>query len=657
MELVIVLRAFLFYLIPLSWGGLVFFLYRTLSKKPSQSDNKRSISEKLSSTLTGDQLSIHQKNVHQHFIMKMIDLTIEFSVGLVAILIWALVCQWVQNALIPNSFNLFFFGVSYLIFIGMFFKSVAEKVIAIRSKQKIFLGFGINMITVAPILIATVAAWLWSHTTATPLNWDLYEHQTLATIIQNGSFSFFTSQLSDTFGFMSYPPTFHALLALSQFGMSLTGENILQYWNALSIVHTFSVAYATFLLALVITKRLKVAVIAVVFSVFIFEGIMAFTSHFPLPQNLTATLWALVLAGTLWREQRGKSTLPLLLFGSLALVLNHFVIGIVSATLLWSTVFFKWLSSTRLVQKNQFSVLISLLTISTIAIVLSYDLNFSAINRGEAAAFSFTFGQKLKYLYEMYSLLPLLLIPAVWSFIKKRVLAEGAAHTLLILTVVLGALVLSGIPYAFKFITLLHFPLVVMLAVVLSWLLLRAPRWLAIYTALALGIVLLTFTASRWQSDLIVDGYARHVSQDDLQAAVFLQKNYEADETLIISDPSTQYVLEGLSGVNSAGGAFAGQHQRQVLREQYANNTIDTDALYTIADKTLPGPATRLFVLSGRTYNWFMLDQSQQNALDFNVWRPQRLSFYDSEITFLLVQEKNLSVVYQNPSYVIIELE
>lgn len=647
------IRAFLFYLIPLSWGSLLFVVSNKIFQKKDLHAVPASLPNRLLSLLTGNNQFQTEYSENDRFTALVTQATVRFALGVISLLIWGVLCAFLQT-FIPNSFSFLFFGVSYLVFFTMlipFSIRLTRSLLTVITQHTTYL----LQTALALIGIGITASLLWSRTTAGPLNWDLYEHQTLATIIQNGSFSFFTSQLSDTFGFMSYPPTFHALLAVSQFGMSLTGGAILSYWQMLGLVHTITVAFASYTLALVVTKRRLIAFPTAIFGVFLFEGVMAFTSHFPLPQNLAATLWALLLAGLFWRWSKKLPIMPLLVIGSLALVLTHFVLGLVAVALLLLTTLLLWLTTTQVWQKRQKSVSLVLLLSILIYVGLSYTLDLSGINRGEATAFSFLLAEKWRYLYEMYGIVPLLLIPAVWTIFRKHQTQALAKRMVVLLALILIALIFSGIPYAFKFLTLLHFPLVVLLAIGLSWILAPLPVWMPTATAFLLGTILLTTTANRWQANLLVDGFARHISSDDLSAADYLKASFD-ENTLIISDPSTQYILEGLSGINSAGGAFADQHLRQVLRDQYEQNTIDPNALVTIADKTIPGPSTRLFVLSGRTYDWFMLAKNQQQAMDFNIWRPNRLSLYDSAISELLIAEKQLSVVYRNPSYIIVQL-
>lgn len=654
MNLELFIRALLFYLIPLSWGSLLFVVSNKIFQKNESHTVPSALPNRLLSLLTGNNQFQPDYSENDRFIALVTQATVRFALGVISLLIWGLLCAFLQT-FIPNSFNILFFGVSYLVFFTMlipFIIRLTRSLLSVKTEHTKYL----LQTVLALIGIGITASLLWSRTTAGPLNWDLYEHQTLSTIIQHGSFSFFTSQLSDTFGFMSYPPTFHALLAVSQFGMTLSGEAILSYWNMLGLVHTITVALASFTLALVVSKRRSIAFPAAIFGVCIFEGVMAFTSHFPLPQNLASTLWALLLAGVLWRSSNRRSVIPLLIIGSLALVLTHFVLGIVAASLLIAASLIFWASTTRFFTTHQKYISMAIIATILVCIVGSYAIDLTSINRGEAIAFSFTFSEKLTYFWQMFGLLPLLLIPAVWSIFQKYQFQMLAKKIVLLIFIGLMTMLLSGIPYSFKFLTLLHFPLVVLLALGLAWLLSALPRWTPAIVSIVLGVMLLTVTASRWQAPLLVDGAARHVSMDDLQAAEFLQKNFD-ETTLIISDPSTQYILEGLSGINSAGGAFADQHVRQVLRDQYEQNKIDPNALITITDKTIPGPASRVLVLSGRTYDWFMLEKAQQQALDFNIWRPNRLSVYDQAISELLITEQNLPILYRNPSYIMVQIK
>src|SRR3989344_8486118 len=94
----------------------------------------------------------------------------------------------------------------------------------------------IGVLTLALALSVSVYGF-WYYKSPYSLNWDYYQHQTLARLIQDGKFDFFTTKISDTFGFNSYPPTFHLLIAASPFPAKLSVDYVVNYWNIIGFYH------------------------------------------------------------------------------------------------------------------------------------------------------------------------------------------------------------------------------------------------------------------------------------------------------------------------------------------------------------------------------------------------------------------------------------
>src|SRR5450759_2105555 len=76
--------------------------------------------------------------------------------------------------------------------------------------------------------VAFYALWRWNSPYPSPLNWDIWEHQTVVNAIRSGSFALLPSQLSDTFRFNGYTTLFHVITAGIQNVLHV--QNIPGFW-------------------------------------------------------------------------------------------------------------------------------------------------------------------------------------------------------------------------------------------------------------------------------------------------------------------------------------------------------------------------------------------------------------------------------------------
>ena len=153
----------------------------------------------------------------------------------------------------PEHFFLTLSHVINLIFYFAFFVNLITIFFFNWPKIKIyyFLLFG------AIILSSILIYFCWLVKSPQPLNWDYYQHQLLADDIRLGNFSFFINQVSDTFGFLSYPPSFHLNLALAQGTQQLNSQSILAFWQNLTYLHFVTFLFAVAALAQAVFKNKK----------------------------------------------------------------------------------------------------------------------------------------------------------------------------------------------------------------------------------------------------------------------------------------------------------------------------------------------------------------------------------------------------------------
>lgn len=631
MQLVeLIIRSLLFYTVPVVIGWSVWQVIKLASKPaPSLTSRQNDGGQKLSATKLVTSLSISA------------------GLGVTLLLLLAIIIQ-AMSAGNTQFFTFWFFPLVYLIFfsgaLAAGFRFI--KSFPLPSKQV--------MQTSLAILVVTLLAYLiWCWRSPYQLNWDMYEHQVLSTAIQQGQFSFKTSQISDTFGFNSYPPTFHLLVAISQFGMSSTPTDILNYWQVINYFHLLSIGFGSYLVGWAITKHRSIAFLSLLVGSLVFESVVAFTSFFLLPQTLTAAMfsifWSVIVINQAFPNKRSGCLILSLL--CLPLLLMHYVIGSLAViTLIGSYLLirFQLLGNT----KHASYLFAAVIALAAIGFGLADLIDLSTINQGEAASYTFSIQEKFNYLTRIYGLSIILFgLLGLVVIIKNR--SKSSYQLLALILIAFIALLIANLPYVLKFYTLGRFFIHVAMALGAWQIIKLLGKFKPIGTfffGFMLAIILI-LNSQHWKTHLWNGGNFTHISSNDIAAASFLQTELAGTNVLLISDPSTMYLMEGLSGINSPGGAFTSEKTRQGLINFFSNTKqLDVNVLEVIEDKLTTNPSQRLLIVSARTMRWLEANEEQQLSFEFNIWRPEQFTFQD-ELVITQLKNNNLPLIYQNSSY------
>lgn len=500
------------------------------------------------------------------------------------------------------------------------------------------------------ILSFVVYFFIWKGQTPYPLqlNWDIYEHITLANKIAEGHLSFLTSRISDTFTFNSYSPLFHILLAIPKI---LFRADLLGIYYYLEFFYFTATVVATFLLAKRIFNNLWVAFMAGIFSIFIFENFMVYASFFLIPQNLSALLTILALI-YVSKEKVNKFLLGALMLG---IFLMHYIIGLVGVLIIMGYL---------LMRKAPSKVLtLSIFILSVILLLIlasNYLGNFALTSREEAIHFMFPLNGKLGFLLDWYSL-SWLFLPISYYFIVK----SGSKEQKIILSLALLILGLSLAPFSYflKFFVFDHFFLNILLAAGLGILIFNLPKLIKISAVIWINIALLVVffkSQSSYKEMLYFDDKYSHISYGEIETGRWLTQNIKKD-TFLISDPATQYVLEAMSGVNTQGGAYMSEETRKTLSE--INGVQDMEKiknkLKNVKDRLDFENKVRkntLLVLGGRYFAWQKLPEKEKLSVYYNIWRPKLLSAKDWEYIKSITADPRFNIIYQNNELVIIQI-
>lgn len=573
-----------------------------------------------------------------------------------SLLIYGLVLfeRYVILPIIPAlSFSALFFPlVNLLVFASLLINFVFPAEISKQSLKKYIVPVFLSL------SLAIFGYFIFLFRSPNPLNWDLYEHQTLINLIKTGNFSFVTSQISDTFLFNGYSSIFHLLLSISQ---QIKLDSFLNFWQVVTFIHYFLSILASYLFAQVVTKNKTIAFISAILGAFIFESNVVYTSLIFIPQTFTAVFFILTLSQLLKTVESGKHANFLFLLPTITfLLLNHYVIGSLASFILVA-IYLYYHNNSLFSQKFVKAGLLldGLLFILALIFAPSF-VSLDFLNRGEARFYNFDLVEKLifalnTYGFSMFIFLPLGMFLSFWQKRKEEL-------NILVLTIFILALVIVQLPYVLKFYVIGRFFVHLFMAIGAVWLLELIENKLLRNIAMSIFVIILitiyTTNIIYWKNILTYKNQFGHFSSYDKEAALYLKANYKEANTLLISDPGTQYILEALSGVNSQGGAYASIFTRTKLDKiSTSGNPVEiAQELYKIIDNLNPNVGKRVFVLSGRYFLWQNAGWDEKSAFAFNIWAPEDLAFSNYKFVQLLTADTNsFTIKYQNPGVVILE--
>ncbi len=616
-----------------------------------------------------------------------------FSYGAFVIYLEALIIDdLVYKKILDNGFTLNFVSVIFVSMLGTWVLALWVKVY-LHKKGINRITFGktqmynvLTVITLVALSIATYVFWRWDSNTQTTLNWDIYHHQTLATTIGEGHFNLFTSNLSDSFQFNGYSTMFHTLISLPQ---SIIQVDILSFWWFAELLHLVVTVLLSYAIVQVITRSRWVGIIGGILGAFIFEAAVAFTSLFLIPQTLAAAVVVAFIAGIFFKEdfidttnyseeeadsaflssfedENPKSKVSLFSLDFIVftayILLNHVVIGSLGIFLVMFCSAYFYLSKTNKGKLFENVMLIASFLLFAVVPLIASQLDLNSINRGEAEFFNFSFSQKLNFFEGFYGYAIYVFLPLGYYYALR---ANSTRYKLLvILTNGLLSLILGPIPYAFKLLTIGRYVINAIMSLGIWFLIKDFGKVGKIMLLSILAMVLAVIAIINFDDFKQVPAYkgiSTHVTKNEIEAANFLKLNYGAINALIVSDPATMHILEGLSGVNTPGGAYTSIYTRQTLSEIYftRDKNITTKLLSVKDSLVLQQPDKVIFVVSGRFREWQLAPDKDKFGIHWNVWKPYDLSAQekeDYEFIYYLEEILGYEEVYRNNGLIILEV-
>lgn len=508
-------------------------------------------------------------------------------------------------------------------------------------------------------LFAGIAFSIWQFHGPYSFNWDLYEHQTLINTILGGNLSLIPSRLTDTFGFNGYSTLFHSLVAASQ---AFFQTSILSYWTTISFIHLGLAIFASYLLTKELTNNKLIAIIASAVTAFAFDSSISYTTLFFIPQTFTALLFVFLITQLISEAKNGRIPAFLLFaVSSFFIFINHYIVGFLGASIYIASYLYIKFSHFIEEKINIRTAIMAGFFLCLAGILFSSYIPLGFINSGEAQDYSLTLLDKFNIMKQSYGYLFLLFVPlGIFSALMSKKRIEILGITILVFLV---SIVLMQFPYTVKFFTLAKLFSDAFIAIGIYYLLRQMNKFFKSLSVIVLLVVLsgiFTFNAISWKGILAYKDSYTQVSPEELQASEFLKGHYRNTQTLIVSDPATQNILEPLSTINSQGGAYSNKATRETLDEVSKTDEANkiSSLLYKINDKIDSTNGKRLFVLSGRYFLWQRSLKTQKMAFSYNIWGPTPLTLENIVYAnHLLSDPEHFSLVYSNSELVILEVK
>ncbi len=516
------------------------------------------------------------------------------------------------------------------------------------------------------IFISIIGYTLWSQTSGkeSVINWDMFMHQATVYEIAEGKLDLNTKLISDTYNFYSYTPFFHTLVLAGQVFNIPTDFKVTEFWWGAQYFHYLWTILASYIVVKQLSKSRTAGIFGALLGAFVFESIMAYTSLVLIPQTLVGTLFVIMLMSLANKENSKKiisiNELSLIVF----VTLGHFIIGVGAlAILLFNKIF--WLLQEKIKNEENWNLAILIISILTIPALylLTNNLNLGAMNRGEGSAFSLPISLKLEYLQAFYGYILWLLLPIGTVFAlfskKKTEIIFGTALAFFTL-----AIIFTNIPYIIKYYVLTRYFVQFVIAFGIYKLVEKMTIFHKGFVAILLMFVLITiFSANSmgFKDSFTYDQKASHVKQEELEVAKALtEEGYDKDiGIMLISDPTTMHALEGITGINTPGGAFTTEKTRSIVSKIYTSRDtrLMNKQLFKISDRLEKARLNKiLLVISGRFSNWQLAEEEKKLGVVFNSWQPKDLTYYDFEFIDFLDRSEGFRKIYTTEGIIVYEV-
>lgn len=513
-----------------------------------------------------------------------------------------------------------------------------------------------NLLLIITLLLVSIGVLIiWRQNSPFPnvMSWDIYAHQTIFNQLAKGNLHPLPSQISDTFLLDTYTPLFAILVGLGKYlfpSLSLPG-----YYFILSSIHFMSTVFLSAYFGWMITKDRWITLFSGTLGALVFESTIAQTAFFLLPQTLSATL--VIIALILWMKEKRDDSLPIL---ALATAL-HIIIGGVGCLIIGVSWLLQRITPNNRSKGYRAAMLAGLLLVILI-ILLNPHLTLDPLSTLESAELNLTLKVKSELAQRWYGWLGLFYLIGLLAAWRSK---KSNLQLISVLSLMLLGLALLPMPHTLKSYTVGRYLIHLTMALGIGAVILRFQKF---WVRLLLFLLLLTtqmvvfyYNQYTFKQAIVYGEVVTTASNSEWEAAEFLRKEYgDHPSAMIVSDPSTQHVIEGLSGINSQGGAFATEKTRLLVDETYPNDSPKQvkNLLLEIKDGLSDSyPSKVLFLVSGRYISWQNLAEEIRYDVSYNIWGARDLTLEGLRFAQTLEQTPDFKEVFRNQAMVILEIE
>src|SRR3989344_1095167 len=140
---------------------------------------------------------------------------------------------------------------------------------------------------------------------------------------------------------------------------------------------------------------------------------------------------------------------------------------------------------------------------------------------------------------------------------------------------------------------------------------------LILFIFLNLVTPLLQYTTNL-RKDNCIDGFSSSFTKNELEVSNWLKHNFNSDNTIVVSDPETQKIIEGISLIPTYKGAYVEKDTHLMMTNIFKENSSDMhkDLNSVILQYWGYTPDNIILVVSDRTNTWV--------GVSTNVYRPKK---------------------------------
>jgi len=483
-------------------------------------------------------------------------------------------------------------------------------------------------------------------------NWDLLHHTVLIKQLLQGNINILLTSISDTFTINSYTPLFHMIMALP---IAIFKINILRFfWFAEFLYFLFTTFIAYYIGKKLIDSPYGGFVTALV-SLLIFEATAAYTTLFLLPLTLSGSLAALFL--TYFITNKNISVIKAVISGSIVFALHYMIGGVYIAIL-----FYIFIKKRFFSEKSDLFFLIYSFIFMLISMLLNFfGKNISILTRPDTQYFTYSLPAIKALLWQWYGMLPIILFPLGLNFLLKNCKFGKILTTIFFFVT---GLILFPMSYSLKLFALNHYLISLIIAVgIIRTIFFFNNKLTKLILFILIFIAFLSVFVVNVNQHLSLSYNGKqnsYISGSDFTTAKWIDDRYNGKKVFLISDPTTQGILEAISTINTQGGAFPRVETVQLLDS--IKNENDPKKILKVLKKisdTIPNQNNRdvtLFVLGGRYFDW------QKSVWDCKIsyacqsWLPLKIKPSDKIYIQTISDSIYLRLVYQDQENTILEL-